>query len=85
MPKLVAITYGVCRNELIFHDIPTSPDVTFRHDSGKVGKFFCSWGFSDSRENVNELTWIISGDHQWDLRRTDDGNFKAIFPSKADY
>jgi hypothetical protein len=37
MPKSVAITYGVCRNELIFHDIPTS-DVTFMHDSGKVGK-----------------------------------------------
>ncbi|KAM0915495.1 hypothetical protein ACQ4PT_010810 [Festuca glaucescens] len=53
MPKPVAITYGVSRNELMFHEVPASSE-------------------------------IIPGNHQWDLTHTDDGAFKAIFPSKAD-
>ncbi|KAM0911789.1 hypothetical protein ACQ4PT_013217 [Festuca glaucescens] len=53
MPKPVAITYGVSRNELMFHEVPASSE------------------------------WIIPGNHQWDLTPTDDGAFKALFPSKA--
>ncbi|KAM0831857.1 hypothetical protein ACQ4PT_065262 [Festuca glaucescens] len=84
MPKPVAITYGVSRNELIFHEIPASSDVTFRHDSGKVGRISVTDGVLSSQEIVKELEWIIPGNHQWDLIPTDHGAFKAIFPSKAD-
>jgi hypothetical protein len=44
MPKPVAITYGVSRNELIFHEVPASSDVTFKHDNGKVGKISVTGG-----------------------------------------
>ncbi|KAM0888797.1 hypothetical protein ACQ4PT_028120 [Festuca glaucescens] len=84
MPKPVAITYGVCRNELIFHEILASPEVTFKHDSRKVGKISVDGGNLTSQEIVNELEWIIPGNHQWDLQPTLDGAFKVLFPSKAD-
>ncbi|XP_051181965.1 uncharacterized protein [Lolium perenne] len=84
MPKPVAITYGVSRNELMFHEIPASSEVTFRHDSGKVGKISVSGGVLSAQEIVKELEWIIPGNHQWDLVNTDDGAFKVTFPSKAD-
>ncbi|KAM0839720.1 hypothetical protein ACQ4PT_060123 [Festuca glaucescens] len=84
MPKPVAITYGVSRNELMFHEVPASSDVTFRHDSGKVGKISVTDGVLSSQEIAKELEWIIPGNHQWDLWPTEDGAFKVIFPTKAD-
>jgi hypothetical protein len=84
MPKPVAITYGVSRNELMFHEVPASSEVTFKHDSGKAGKISVIGGSLSAPEIVNELQWIIPGNHQWELRPTEDGAFKAIFPSKAD-
>ncbi|KAM0861303.1 hypothetical protein ACQ4PT_045978 [Festuca glaucescens] len=84
MPKPVAITYGVCQNELIFHEVPTSSEVTFKHDSGKVGKISVTGGSLTALDIINELQWIILGNHQWDLKPTDDGAFKVLFPSKAD-
>ncbi|KAM0823548.1 hypothetical protein ACQ4PT_070805 [Festuca glaucescens] len=84
MPKPVAVTYGVSRNELMFHEIPASSDVTFKHDSGKVGKISVEGGSLAAQEIVNELTWIIPGNHQWDLQLMEDGAYKVLFPSKAD-
>lgn len=84
MPKPVAVTYGVSRNELMFHEVPAPSDVTFKHDSGKVGKISVTGGSLEPQEIVKELEWIIPGNHQWDLRPTEDGAFKALFPSKAD-
>ncbi|KAM0921911.1 hypothetical protein ACQ4PT_006547 [Festuca glaucescens] len=84
MPKPVAITYGVSWNELMFHEVPASSDVTFRHDSGKVGKISVTDGVLSPQEIAKELEWIIPGNHQWDLWPTDDGAFKVIFPTKAD-
>jgi hypothetical protein len=84
MPKPVAVTYGVSRNELMFHEVPVSSDVTFRHDSGKVGRISVTGGVLSAQEIVKELEWIIPGNHQWDLVPTDDGAFKVTFPSKAD-
>jgi hypothetical protein len=64
MPKPVAITYGVSRNELMFHEVPASSDVTFRHDSGKVGKISVTDGVLSPQEIAKELEWIIPGNHQ---------------------
>ncbi|KAM0927551.1 hypothetical protein ACQ4PT_002786 [Festuca glaucescens] len=84
MPKPVETAYGVCRNELIFHEVPASSEVTFKHDSGKLGKISVDGGSLTPQEIVKELEWIIPGDYQWDLRPTDGGAFKVPFPSKAD-
>ncbi|KAM0834650.1 hypothetical protein ACQ4PT_063452 [Festuca glaucescens] len=84
MPKPVAITYGVSRNALMFHEVPASSEVTFKHDSGKLGKISVSGGSLSAEDIVKELEWLISCNHQWELRPTDDGSFKVLFPSKAD-
>jgi hypothetical protein len=85
MPKPVAITYGVSRNALMFHEVPASSEVTFKHDSGKLGKISVSGGSLSAEDDiVKELEWLIPCNHQWDLRPTDDGAFKVLFPSKAD-
>ncbi|KAM0925249.1 hypothetical protein ACQ4PT_004351 [Festuca glaucescens] len=84
MPKPVVITYGVYRNELIFHEVHASSEVTFKHDSGKVGKISVDGGILTPQEIVHELEWSIPGNHQVDLRPTEDGAFKVLFPSKAD-
>jgi hypothetical protein len=80
LPKHVAITYGENRNELIFHEVPASPEVTFKHDRGKVGEISVEGGTLSSQEIVNEL----AGTHQCDLQPKEGGAFKALFPSKAD-
>jgi hypothetical protein len=84
MPKPVAVTYGLARNELMFHEVPASAEVTFKHDSGKIGRISVTGGTLSASEIIAELQWIIPGNHQWDLRPTEDGAFKALFPSKAD-
>ncbi|KAM0821614.1 hypothetical protein ACQ4PT_072068 [Festuca glaucescens] len=84
MPKPVAITYGVSRNALMFHEVPASSEVTFKHDNGKLGKISVSGGSLSAEDIVKELEWLIPCNHQWDLRPTDDGAFKVLFPSKAD-
>jgi hypothetical protein len=84
MPKPVAITYGVSRNELMFHEVPASAEVTFKHDSGKIGRISVTGGTLSAQEIINELQWIIPCNHQWDLIPTEDGAFKVLFPSKAD-
>lgn len=84
MPKPVAVTYGVCRNDLIFHEVPASSEITFKHDSGKVGRISVVGGTMTAQEVVRELEWILPVDHQWDLSVLEDGAFKTIFPSKLD-
>ncbi|KAM0863012.1 hypothetical protein ACQ4PT_044882 [Festuca glaucescens] len=59
MPKPVAITYGVSRNGLMFHEVPASSEVTFKHDSGKLGKISVTGGNLSAEQIVNELEWII--------------------------
>jgi hypothetical protein len=68
----------------MFHEVPASSEVTFKHDSGKVGSIAFIGGKLGAREIIKELQWIIPGNHQWDITPTKDGAFKAIFPSKAD-
>jgi hypothetical protein len=41
-------------------------------------------GVMSAAEIVKELEWIVSGNHQWDLRPAGDNSFKVVFPSKAD-
>uniref|UniRef100_A0ACD5Y7J2 Uncharacterized protein n=1 Tax=Avena sativa TaxID=4498 RepID=A0ACD5Y7J2_AVESA len=93
MPKPVAVTYGLCRAELMFHEIPASPDIRFKHDSGKIGRISVLDSHKgnsvvgeslSAKEITRELEWITPGKHQWDLRPAEPGIFKAIFPTKFD-
>ncbi|KAM0867796.1 hypothetical protein ACQ4PT_041749 [Festuca glaucescens] len=59
MPKPVAITYGVSRNGLMFLEVPASSEVTFKYDSGKLGKISVTGGNLSAEQIVNELEWII--------------------------
>jgi hypothetical protein len=68
---------------LIFHEVKASLDLTFKHDSGKVGRISVIGGSMSAQEIVKDLEWIVVGDHQWDLRPTNDSAFKVVFPTKA--
>jgi hypothetical protein len=68
----------------MFNEVPASPDIRFKHDSGKVGRISIEKGTMSAAEIIKELEWIVSGDHQWDLRPTGANSFKVVFPSKAD-
>ncbi|KAM0868244.1 hypothetical protein ACQ4PT_041454 [Festuca glaucescens] len=48
-------------SELMFHEVPASSDVTFKDDSGKVGKISVTGGSLEPQEIVKELEWIIPG------------------------
>jgi hypothetical protein len=52
MPKPIVVTYATRPNELIFHEVMASPGITFKHDSGKVGRI--SGGF-----------YVCSRNSQW--------------------
>jgi hypothetical protein len=83
MPKPTVTTYGVSRNELMFYATPTSSDLKFKHDSGKVGWISVDGGSMIVAEIVKELEWIVPGEHQWDLRPVGE-SFRVVLPSKAD-
>uniref|UniRef100_A0ACD5XZI2 Uncharacterized protein n=1 Tax=Avena sativa TaxID=4498 RepID=A0ACD5XZI2_AVESA len=84
MPKPTAVTYGLCRSELMFHEVPASDEVNFKHDSGKEGRITVEGGVLTAHEVINELRWIIPGGHQWVLTPVADNVFHTIFPTKVD-
>jgi hypothetical protein len=63
LPKPTAITYGLCRPQLMFNKVPASSDICFKHDSGKVGRISVEEGVMSAAEIVKELEWIVPGDH----------------------
>jgi hypothetical protein len=84
MPKPTAITYGLCRSELLFHEVPVSDEVSFKHDSGKDGRINVEGGTLTAKELIRELEWIIPGDFPWDPVVIGPSAFRVMFPSKAD-
>jgi hypothetical protein len=84
MPKPIAVTYGLCRPQLMFNEVLDSPDIRFKHDSGKVGRITVEEGVMMAAKIIKEMEWIVPGDHQWDLRPAGDNSFKVVFPCKAD-
>jgi hypothetical protein len=63
LPKPVAITYGLCCNELLFYEIPTSDELKFKHNSGKVGRITVDGGNMTEQEIITELGWIVLGEN----------------------
>jgi hypothetical protein len=68
----------------MFYETPTSSDLKFRHDSGKVGRISVDVGSMAVPDLVKELEWIVPGDYQWDMRPAGENVFRVVFPSKAD-
>jgi hypothetical protein len=52
MPKPVAVTYGLCRPELLFYEVPASDDLKFKHNSGKVGRISVDGGMMTAKEII---------------------------------
>jgi hypothetical protein len=52
MPKPVAVTYGLCRTELLFYEVPASDDLKFKHNSGKVGRISVDGGMMTAKEII---------------------------------
>jgi hypothetical protein len=50
LPKPTAITYGLCRPQLMFNEVPASSDIRFKHDSGKVGRISVEEGAMSAAE-----------------------------------
>jgi hypothetical protein len=47
----------------MFNEVPASPDIRFKHDSGKVGRISIEKGTMSAAEIIKELEWIVPGDH----------------------
>jgi hypothetical protein len=47
----------------MFNEVKTSPDIRFKHDSGKVGRITMEEGVMMATEIIKEMEWIVPGDH----------------------
>jgi hypothetical protein len=84
MPKPTAKVYGLCRSELRIFDVPSSDELEFRHDSGKVARIKVDGGSLSADQVIAELGWIVPGEHQWNLEKVEENVYKTIFPTKID-
>jgi hypothetical protein len=84
MPKPTAIMYGLCRDDLLFFDIPRSDGVKSKWDSGKNGRIRVERGSLSMQQIIKELTFFIPGNHQWEITQTEENIFSVVYPSKAD-
>jgi hypothetical protein len=84
MPKPTAALYGLCRNELMIYEVLVSDELIFKHDSGKLGRIRVHGGILSTEQIIEELGWIVPGEHQWCLEKISNNEFKTVFPSKAD-
>ncbi|KAM0914097.1 hypothetical protein ACQ4PT_011786 [Festuca glaucescens] len=85
MPKPAATMYGLCRDELLFFDIPKTLGVKSKRSNGKIGKIRVEGGELTAHQVVKELSFLIPGDHQWEITKTADNVFKVVYPTKADF
>lgn len=54
MLKPMAMTYGLCRSELLFYEVLVSADIKLNHDSG-IGRIAVEGGSMTAHEVVKEL------------------------------
>ena len=84
MPKPRAAMYGICRDDLLFFDVPKTDGVKAKRDSGKNGRIRVKGGQLSVAQIVKELSFFVSGKHQWDIAQVDQNLFSVVYPSKAD-
>ncbi|KAM0825217.1 hypothetical protein ACQ4PT_069700 [Festuca glaucescens] len=84
MPKPTAVMYGLCRDDLLFFDIPKTDGVKSKRDSGKNGIIRVKGGSMSVHQIIKELSFVVPGNHQWDISQTEENVFSVVYPSKAD-
>ncbi|KAM0827952.1 hypothetical protein ACQ4PT_067862 [Festuca glaucescens] len=84
MPKPTAKVYGLYWSELRIFDVPSSDELEFRHDSGKVAWIKVDGGSLSVDQVIVELGWIVPGEHQWNLEKVEENVYKTIFLTKID-
>jgi hypothetical protein len=52
LPKPIAITYGLCSNELLFYEVPDSDGIKFKQNGGKVCRITVDGGNMTAREII---------------------------------
>ncbi|KAM0918537.1 hypothetical protein ACQ4PT_009040 [Festuca glaucescens] len=84
MPKPTAPMYGMACDALLFFDIPKSHDLRPKPDCGKIGRVRVQGGTMTVRQVIEELRWLVPGDHQWDISPIDEFSFRVMYPTKMD-
>ncbi|KAM0918593.1 hypothetical protein ACQ4PT_008746 [Festuca glaucescens] len=84
MPKPTAVMYGLCRDDLLFFDIPKTDGVKSKRDSGKNGIIRVKGGSMSVHQIIKELSFVVPGNHHWDISQTGENVFSVVYPSKAD-
>ncbi|KAM0837429.1 hypothetical protein ACQ4PT_061676 [Festuca glaucescens] len=84
MPKPTAVMYGLAHDALLFLDLRKNPSLRPKTDSGKLGRIRVSGGVMSDRQVVEELKWLVPGDHQWDITQLDSSSFRVVYPTKMD-
>jgi hypothetical protein len=59
--------YGLCWESLLFVDVPKTPDIRMKNDSGKAGCIRITGGEMSLSQVIKEPSWLVSGDHQWEI------------------
>jgi hypothetical protein len=85
MPKPTGTMYGLCRESLLFMYVPKTPDVRMKISSGKVGRIGITGGVMNIQQVIKELSWLVPGDHQWEIYASGANMFKVNYTTKADY
>jgi hypothetical protein len=65
--------------------VPKTLDVRMKNNSGKVGRIRITGGVMNIQQVIKELSWLVPGDHQWEIYASGANMFKVNYPTKADY
>jgi hypothetical protein len=55
------------------------------NSSSKVGRIRITSGVMNIQQGIKELSWLVPGDHQWEIYSSGINMFKVNYPTKADY
>jgi hypothetical protein len=65
--------------------VPKTPDVRMKNNSGKVGRIRITGGVMNIQQVIKDLSWLVPGDHQWEIYASGANMFKVNYPTKVDY
>jgi hypothetical protein len=84
MPKPTAVMCGICRDDLMWFEIPKSKDVRIKNTSGKVCRIRVTGCTMTTQEILAELEVLVPGNKQWDFEEVGNGVYKVMLPTKSD-
>jgi hypothetical protein len=66
-------------------DVPKTPDLQMKNDSGKAGRIRITGGEMSLSQVIKELNWLVPRDHQSEIFPLGPNIFKVNYPTKADF